>query len=136
MVKMTVAYTGNLICELTHNESGAKFLTEAPKDNAGKGEHFSPTDLVGAALGSCALTVMAIYGEKHGINLKGMRAEVLKEMATDPVRRVGSIEVKITMPQGISVAQRATLERVAHICPVHKTLDPAVKAPITFVYPD
>lgn len=134
MVKMNVAYEGNLRCRLTHEQSGSVISTDAPKDNMGKGEMFSPTDLVAAALSSCMLTVMGIVANRHQMNLTGVRADVSKEMVTAPVRRIGAIHVDIHMPKGLSVEQRAMLENAAHTCPVHKSLHPDVQIPIQFHY--
>src|SRR5271168_1847243 len=97
MVKMNIIYEGQLRCTLTHEPSGAVISTDAPKDNMGRGEAFSPTDLVAAALGSCMLTVMGIAAAKHNIDLKGTTVQVSKEMITAPVRRIGSITVILQM---------------------------------------
>ncbi len=114
MVKMTAIYQGKLHCELIHGPSSSKLETDAPKDNQGKGERFSPTDLVGAGLLSCILTTM------------GMSAE--------PPRRIVELRVKIEMPASIAEPMRKKLEHAAHACPVHKSLHPDVKAPIEFTY--
>ena len=136
MVKMNIVYEGDLHCRLTHGPSGAEITTDAPTDNQGKGEAFSPTDLLVAALGSCILTVMGIAARSHKINIDGAKAHVEKEMVTVPVRRAGKITVNIQMPAGIAPAQRALLERVAHTCPVHKSLHPDVEVLIKINYPD
>lgn len=136
MVKMTGIYQGEKHCELVHGPSNAKIETDAPKDNNGKGELFSPTDLVGAALGSCVLTVMAIVAERDGISIKGASVDVEKEMVTEPTRRIGRLAVKVTMPKGIPAAARTKLEKTALHCPVHKSLHPDIQAPIEFFYPD
>jgi putative redox protein len=134
MVKIDMVYEGQLHCALTHEPSGTVISTDAPKDNMGRGEAFSPTDLVAAALGSCMLTVMGIAAAKHQIDLKGTTAQVSKEMVTAPVRRIGSITVTLHMAAGIPVDKRAMLEAAAHSCPVHKSLHPDVKTPIQFIY--
>lgn len=134
MVKMDIVYEGNLHCKLTHEPSGAVITTDAPKDNQGQGEAFSPTDLLAAALGSCILTVMGIAARAHKINIDGAKVHVEKEMVTAPVRRVGKISVSLQMPSGIAAAQRETLERVAHTCPVHKSLSPEVEVVLSFSY--
>lgn len=134
MVKMTAAYAGDLHCELTHGPSGTQIETDAPKDNMGKGERFSPTDLVGAALASCILTTMAIVASRDGVSLEGARAEVGKQMVTTPSRRIGALPVTVWLPAQLTADYRAKIERVAHACPVHKSLHPDVQAPITFVY--
>jgi len=134
MVKMKILYEGQLHCSLTHEPSGSVISTDAPKDNMGKGEAFSPTDLVAAALGSCMLTVMGIVAAKHSIDLKGTTVEVSKEMVTAPVRRIGKITVTLHIAPGIPQDKRAMLEAAAHSCPVHKSLHPDVQTPIQFIY--
>ncbi len=135
MVKMNIIYEGQLRCTLTHGPSGTVICTDAPKDNMGKGEAFSPTDLVAAALGSCMLTIMGIAAAKHNVDLKGTTVEVGKEMVTAPLRRIGSITVTLHMAPGIPQDERAALEAAAHSCPVHKSLHPDVQTPIQFIYP-
>ena len=134
MVKMTVTYGGGLHCELTHQPSGSKIETDAPKDNNGKGERFSPTDLVGAALASCIVTTMAIVAERDGVSLEGARAEVQKEMVTQPTRRIGALPVQVFLSAKIPLEYRKKLEHVAQHCPVHKSLGEEVSRPITFTY--
>ena len=133
MVKSFATYLGDLHCDLQHEPSGARIATDAPKDNAGRGAAFSPTDLVGAALASCVLTTIAIVAERDGIDLKGARAEVDKEMNLDP-RRIGALRVRITLPLSIPEAKRSKLEHVARSCPVHRSLHPDIAAPLTFQY--
>jgi len=135
MVKMNIVYEGNLRCALTHEPSGSVIRTDAPTDNMGKGEAFSPTDLMAAALGSCMLTVMGIVAGRHNIDLKGTTVEVSKEMVTSPVRRIGKISVIFHMSPGIPQGKRTMLEAAAHSCPVHKSLHPDVQTPIEFIYP-
>ncbi len=136
MVKINIVYEGDLHCRLTHEQSGAVIGTDAPKDNNGKGEAFSPTDLVAAALGSCMMTVMGIAAKRHNIDLNGTTIDVTKEMVTDPVRRIGTIAVILRMAKGIPQDKRSLLEHAAHACPVHKSLHPDVITPIEFNYPD
>ena len=135
MVNMKIVYEGQLHCELTHEPSGTVIKTDAPKDNMGRGESFSPTDLVAGALGSCLLTIMGIAALKHNIDLKGTTAQVSKEMITAPQRRIGKITVTIQMAAGIPIEKRAILEAAAHTCPVHKSLHPDLQTPIQFIYP-
>jgi putative redox protein len=136
MVKINVIYEGDLRCRLTHEQSGSVILTDAPKDNMGKGEAFSPTDLVASALASCMLTVMGIAANRHNIDLKGTKVDVVKEMVNSPVRRIGAIHVDIYMPKGIASDKRSMLEHAAHACPVHKSLHPDLQTPIKFHYSD
>ena len=133
MVKMEARYTGGLHCELTHGPSGSGIETDAPKDNQGRGERFSPTDLMGAALASCILTTIAIVAERDGVELKGARAETEKEMIKDP-RRVGSLRTRVVLPASITTEYRKKLEQVALHCPVHRSLHPDIDAGISFVY--
>jgi putative redox protein len=133
MVAMTGVYEGEKHCSITHVPSQNKISTDAPKDNNGRGEAFSPTDLVGAALGSCILTTMAIYAEKNGIAIEGSRFEVTKKMNLSP-RRIAELTVVITLPSSLSPENRTTLEEIAHGCPVTKSLHPDVKIPIRFDY--
>lgn len=133
MVKMNFVYQGNLHCEGKHEPSQSKLETDAPKDNEGKGERFSPTDLVGAALGTCTLTTMAIVAKREKIKFENSRAEVVKEM-TPPPRRIQSLKVKIWMPEGLSKIEREKLEAAALHCPVHRSLHPDLDAPIEFIY--
>ncbi len=136
MVKMNVVYEGGLRCRLTHEQSGSVIVTDAPKDNMGKGEAFSPTDMVAAGLASCMMTVMGIAAQKHNIDLKGARVDVAKEMVTTPYRRIGTVTIAFHMPPGVPKDKRAMLENAAHTCPVHKSLSPDVQTPVTFQYPD
>lgn len=135
MVEMSVIYTGEKHCELTHVPSGSKIETDAPRDNQGRGERFSPTDLVGAALASCTLTTMAIMAERDGIDIRGASARVIKEMNPNP-RRIARLPVEITMPKGLKPEDRRRLEAGARSCPVHRSLATDVDAPIRFIYND
>jgi putative redox protein len=134
-VVMTVANAPGFHCTLEHGPSGTTITTEAPKDNGGTGMSFSPTDLVGAALASCALTTMALAASREGIAFGEARARVEKRM-TPPPRRIGELVLEIDMPAGLSAAHRARLEEVAHGCPVTRSLHPDVKIPLSFRYPD
>ena len=133
MVKMNVVYQGDFHCELTHGPSGSKLETDAPKDNQGRGERFSPTDLVGAALASCVVTTMAIVAKRDGVPFEGARAEVSKEMTVAP-RKIGALPLRVILPKSIPQDYRAKLEEIAHTCPVHRSLHPDVKVDVTFVY--
>jgi uncharacterized OsmC-like protein len=133
MVKMELVYQGGFHCELTHGPSQSKIETDAPKDNMGKGEKFSPTDLVGAALGSCVLTTMAIVAERDGIPFAGAHASVEKNM-TDKPRRIGSLVMVLSLPKSLTPDQRRKLEETAKHCPVHRSLHPDVQLPMTFNY--
>jgi uncharacterized OsmC-like protein len=130
MVESSGIYQGEKHCELTHGPSGAKIHTDAPKDNNGRGEAFSPTDLLGAALGSCILTTMAIFAEKEGLSIQGASYKVQKEMSTTPPRKVVGLAVQITMPKGIPEASRAKLMAWAEGCPVHRSLNHDIAMPL------
>ena len=134
MVEMTVVYQGDLHCAVVHGPSGSRIATDAPKDNEGKGEAFSPTDLVGAALGACMVTTMGIYARRHAIDIRGAKVHVVKEMVADPKRRIGRLGVKITMPATLDEKQRHALEVAAKSCPVHASLHPDVKLPVEIVW--
>lgn len=131
MVKITLEYQGGLHCTATHGPSGKTLETDAPVDNHGKGESFSPTDLVASALGACMGTIMGLYAENHGLDIKGTRIEVTKEMSANP-RRIGKLSTDIWFPAGISKSQ--ALEQAARTCPVHASLHPEVEKPINFHY--
>jgi len=133
MTKMKVLYLGDLHTECTH-ESGAKIETDAPKDNRGKGEAFSPTDLFALSLGSCMVTLMAIHSKKLGIELKGMTAEVEKEMSLLGQRRVSKIIVRLRSSHLPNPLVREKLEKAALECPVHHSLHPDIKVEVDFVW--
>lgn len=134
MVNMNAVYAGDLHCRLTHGPSGSTIETDAPKDNMGRGECFSPTDMVGAALAACVLTTMAIVAKRDGVAFEGATAEVVKEMVSTPSRRIGALPVKVTMPKSVPADYRAKLENAARTCPVHRSLHPDVRAEIVFAY--
>jgi len=133
MSKANIIYQNNLRTEAEHIASGEKIITDAPIDNNGKGEAFSPTDLVATALGSCMITIMAIAAEKHGIDISRTNALVKKEMSSDP-RRINEIIIDINMDKNIEVKDRKRLEKAALACPVHKSLHPDIKKKIQFFY--
>ncbi|MCC5917313.1 MAG: OsmC family protein [Cryomorphaceae bacterium] len=128
-----IQYTGNLRTISTHLSSGQTIISDAPVDNQGRGEAFSPTDLAATSLASCMITVMGIYAENSGIDLKGLTAEVTKTMASDP-RRISKIEITIIFPEGLEDKYRLPLERVAKNCPVAKSLHPEIEQIIHFKY--
>ncbi len=135
MVQIDVTYQGGLRCRAVHGPSGTELVTDAPVDNHGKGESFSPTDLVATALGVCIPTIMGIVAEREKIDLTSLRITVQKEMSAEPPRRIAKLTTRIVMPEGLTEQQRAKLEKVAHTCPVHQTLQGKVDMPIEFVYP-
>ena len=133
-VTMTLAYDGDLRCELKH-ESQTTIQTDAPKDNEGRGEAFSPTDLVGAALVSCAVTTMAIKGPKEGIAFPAARGRVVKEMSSTPPRKIARLALEIEMPAGLALSARGRLEEIARTCPVALSLSAGVVVSMDFRYP-
>lgn len=136
MIEIQSEYQGGLRVQATHGPSGRTLITDAPVDNHGKGESFSPTDLMATALGTCILTVMGIVAERNGINLTGARTTVQKIMSTDPPRRIVQLPVRVAMPAGINAEDRKKLEHTAHVCPVHKSIREDIDSPIEFTYPD
>ena len=133
MTKMKVIYKGNLHTECMH-ESGARIETDAPKDNEGKGECFSPTDLVAIALASCMVTYMGILAKKMGIDLMGLTADVEKEMTSTPKRRIGKMVGRFRCPNNPGADARAKLEQAALHCAVHSSLHPEIKYEFDFVW--
>lgn len=128
-----VTYLGALRTESEHLQSNSKMITDAPVDNHGKGEAFSPTDTVANALATCMLTVMGIKAETLGVDMSGTTAEVTKTMASDP-RRISRIEVKIQFPGTYSEKEVRILERTAKSCPVSESLHPNIEKLISFSY--
>jgi len=133
METATIKYLGNLRTEAIHVQSGSKIITDAPTDNHGKGEAFSPTDLLSTSLGSCILTTMALVAERHQLDVAGSTAEITKVMEANP-RRVGEIIVKIHFAKTYSEKDKELLERSALTCPVAKSLHPDLKQTISFSY--
>lgn len=134
MVEIDIAYQGQLHCSATHGPSGATIATDAPKDNMGKGEAFSPTDLVATALGTCVLTTMGIVAQRNGIRMEGTTARVTKEMTTSPPRRIERLTLEIAVPTNLSEEDQRRLKNAALTCPVHKSLHPQVQTPISFYW--
>ena len=132
-VEIKGQYEGDLRVKLTHGPSGSVIETDAPTDNQGKGERFSPTDLVVAALGSCMMTIMGIVAKRDGIKLEGTNFRAEKHMAENP-RRIGKIILEIHMPSGLTDEQKKKLERAAHTCPVHQSLHSDIEQDIKFIY--
>jgi len=134
MVEITVEYGGDLHCDATHGPSCAKISTDAPTDNRGKGETFSPTDLVATALATCMSTTMGIVATDKGIDLSGMTVKVQKHMSTDAPRRIVGLPSEVHIPLPADCPQRALLEKTALNCPVHKSLPPEIDRPTTFFW--
>ncbi|MEZ5977005.1 MAG: OsmC family protein [Planctomycetota bacterium] len=131
MANFTIEYEGDLRCRMRHTSSGTEVLTDAPVDNRGKGQSFSPTDLVASATGACMLTIMGIKAADHGWDLSGTTMEVTKHMVADPQRRIGAIDVRFALPE-LDERARVTLERSAHTCPVKTSLREDVEVRVHF----
>ncbi|QNI84942.1 OsmC/Ohr family domain-containing protein [Synechococcus sp. PROS-7-1] len=130
MTNITCTYTGDLHCEATHSGSGARLSTDAPLDNEGKGEAFSPTDLLATSLGTCMLTIMGITARSRGWSLEGASASVDKVMSNDGPRRIDTLRVTLQLPEQLDHDQRALLQRVAEQCPVKRSIVPLINAEI------
>lgn len=134
MVAIQVEYQGDLHCRAVHGPSRAELNTDAPVDNQGRGESFSPTDLVATALGTCMLTVMGILARTLNLDIAGATATVEKQMTSTAPRRIQSLTVRIRVPHVLSREDQQKLERAAHTCPVHKSLHPDIDTPIEFTW--
>lgn len=137
-VEINIVYEGQLRCRATHGPSKTQLTTDAPVDNHGRGESFSPTDLVATALGTCMTTLMGIVADRNQLDIAGTTVHVVKEMIQEPVRRIGTLRVTIRVPAekgtGLSAEDRKKLETAALHCPVHKSLHPEIQTPIEFSY--
>ena len=127
MPPVSCRYSGELRCEATHHGSGAVLITDAPIDNAGKGEEFSPTDLLATSVATCMLTIMGITAKSRDWSIEGSTAEVDKQMTQSGPRKVEKLRVHLKLPQHLSNEQRALLQRVAEQCPVKRSLDPSIQ---------
>lgn len=125
-------YEGDLRTLAIHSQNGSKLSTDAPKDNQGKGELFSPTDLVTVAAASCALTLMGIEARRLGVELQGLSAQADKTMVTKPLRKIGRISIRIVCKSRFDDAVRQKLEKAAKTCPVHESLHPDLELDMTF----
>ncbi len=134
MVEITTTYEGQLRCKSIHGPSGQTLETDAPVDNNGKGETFSPTDLVATALGNCMLTIMAIVAERREIPLDGLKVKVEKVMSEDMPRRISKLPVRIEMPIAGDSPLKELFINAALTCPVHQSLHPAIEIPIEWVW--
>ena len=135
MVRILAVYQRRLQCEVVHEPSQTRLLTDAPKDNMGNGASFSPTDLTATSLLTCMLTTMGIVAQKGGFEFGRASGEVIKEMSPAPDRKIARLTVLIRMPQGLSSEQKALMERTALTCPVFKSLSPGIEIPVRFEYP-
>ena len=135
MTKMRTQYLGNLRPAIEHIQSGNKIITDAPLDNNGKGEFFSPTDMFSSSLGSCMLTIIGIAANTHGFSIDGTTLEIEKVMAANP-RRVAEIKIDVHFPKGANYTdkQKRIIEAAAKTCPVANSLHPDVIKNITYIY--
>lgn len=134
MVRIQTEYQGDLHCTSVHTPSKTELPTDAPVDNQGRGESFSPTDLVATSLGTCMLTTMGIVARTLNFDLTGASATVDKEMSSTPPRKINRLTVAIRVPRTTSPENRQRLENAAHTCPVKKSLHPDIETPIEFVW--
>ena len=133
MTTSTVEYQGNLRTQALHIQSNNQIITDAPTDNHGKGEAFSPTDLLATSLASCMLTIIGIKAESMEIDVVGTKAEVTKTMVAEP-RRVSEVKVNIQFAKDFDERTRKVLEAAALTCPVAKSIHPDIKQDVSFSY--
>jgi len=136
MVRIEIEHIGGLYSVAVHTQSGSRLQTDAPVDNGGNGESFSPTDLVATALGTCVTTTMDLCAKRNGINIDGTKAFVIKHMSSKPVRRISKLEVAVELPLPANHPLRAALEHAALNCPVKKSLSADMEIPFTFSWRD
>lgn len=136
MIEIHIDYQGQLHCSALHTPSGNTLVTDAPVDNNGRGEAFSPTDLVATALGCCMATVMGIIAERKGIDLQGMKIQVQKHMSTDAPRRIVALPVKIQLPLSADHPALPLLKASIHGCPVHNSLHPDIQVDVDWLFSD
>jgi uncharacterized OsmC-like protein len=135
MVTITGEYQGELRCSAVHGPSGDELATDAPRDNQGRGEAFSPTDLVATGFATCIATTMAIVARRHGVDLRGIRYEVTKEMSADAPRRIARLAARLWMPADARKVPEGVLEHAANTCPVHQSLAPSVGKVVELIWP-
>jgi putative redox protein len=134
MVTITGEYQGDLHCSAVHGPSGTALSTDAPRDNQGRGEAFSPTDLVATGFATCIATTMAIAARKHGVEIAGIKFEVTKEMSSDAPRRISRLTARLRMPASARGVPQGVLEKAANTCPVHQSLAPSVEKVIELIW--
>ena len=131
MVEIAITYDGTLRCSATHDPSGTGLITDAPVDNQGKGESFSPTDLLATALGTCMMTYIGLLAERTRWDVTGTTMRVQKEMVADPIRRVGRLVVDIHIPIELSDKDLTVVENTVTTCPVKMSISDRIQVPIT-----
>ena len=132
MVEIEISYDGNLRCSAKHGLSGATIETDAPIDNHGLGEAFSPTDLCAGSLGVCMLTILGIVAKKHEVDVGNVKGRVIKEMSSDLPRRIAKITIEIEVPLPDDHPKRELIEKEAMSCPVHFSLHPDIKKEVSW----
>jgi len=133
-IEIGVQYKGQLRCEATRQKTGKTVLTDVGADHGGQDDYFSPVDLAGAALGTCAMSMIALVAERDGLDVSSMRTSVQLEMVTSPARRIGSANVTVTLPKAIPDSVRPKLQAAANACPVKNSLHPDIQIRLEFVY--
>jgi uncharacterized OsmC-like protein len=131
MVEIAITYDGTLRCSAIHGPSGTGLITDAPVDNHGKGESFSPTDLLATALGTCMMTYIGLLADRKGWDVAGTTMKVQKEMVADPIRRVGRLTVDIHVPLELAEADLTIIENTVSTCPVKMSISDRIQVPIT-----
>lgn len=134
MVRIQSEYQGDLHCTSVHTPSKTELATDAPVDNQGRGESFSPTDLIATSLGTCMLTTMGIVARTLNFDLSGATVTVDKEMTSTPPRKIARLTVAIRIPRTTTSENQQRLENAAHTCPVKKSIHPEIETPIEFVW--
>lgn len=132
MATIETTYVGDLRTENIHVQSGTKILTDAPTDNHGKGQAFSPTDLLGVALGTCMLTTIALKTRNDGLNIDGAKCSVTKIMSSTPPRKVAELQIKLKFPQQYTEQQQKLIEEICLTCPVYLSLNPDMVKTVDF----
>ncbi len=134
MATITAEYIGNLQLTATHTQSGATLTTDAPTDNGGKGEHFSPTDLCATSLATCAMTIIGLYADSHGLDVVGTKIDIVKVMSQNP-RRIAKIEITMYMPKNnYSDKDKKAMQNCMNACPVHHSLHPDVEKVFNIIW--
>jgi uncharacterized OsmC-like protein len=134
MVEINVSYEGGLRCRAVHGPSKTELITDAPADNMGKGESFSPTDLVATALATCIATTIGIVAKRKGFEVPSMRVHVEKHMSADSPRRIVRMPIKLWLPLPPDHPERKLIENTAHGCPVHQSVRADIEMPIEFIW--
>lgn len=134
MVEINIEYEGGLHCSAVHGPSGDTLATDAPVDNNGRGEAFSPTDLMATALGTCMATIIGIVAERKGIAVEGMKVSVRKIMSNDLPRRISRLELDLDLPLAADHPDRLVLERAAMACPVHQSIHPDIEVVMNWTW--